>query len=174
MKKILFIPTQAQSWPMHYPLSPNKYHLWAANRKKSAFFCTTGRKSASLNPFWETCLFLFPLPWQSVMNWSLIWLSHCWTQSALSTQSPLWARDLPGCVIPHVPSVLSPPPTGDRTAVEVTQQEPVSHMSHSSLCLIFLLGCTFVDSLGRQKKHVCVQPKWSWLLLIPGCVHLFS
>lgn len=91
----------------------------------------------------------FHLPWQSVMNWSLIWLSHCQTVSSLSGQSPMWAGDLKGCAIPHVPSLLSTPPppstqpspTSDRPAVEVTQQEPVSPVFHSSLHPIFLLGC---------------------------------
>lgn len=44
------------------------------------------------------CFSFSPLPWQSVMNWSLIWLSDCQTQSSLSGQSPMWARDLPECV----------------------------------------------------------------------------
>lgn len=56
-------------------------------------------------------VFLFPhlsLPWQTAINWSLTWLPFCQTEPSLSTQSPKWARDLPGHVIPHVPSAWLP------------------------------------------------------------------
>lgn len=117
-----------------YPLLTNQQRLRAANRKMSAFLSSPGRKSVSLKACWETFSFFpsfpFSLPWQTVMNWSLIWLPLCQTEPSLSILSPMWARDLPGHVILHVPSVWnSPPLTAQRS--NPAQQEHVSHMSHS-------------------------------------------
>lgn len=137
-----------QWWPYHipsvqskhgllthpYPLLTNQKRLWRSNRKMSAFLSCAGRKTVSLKACWETFSFFpsfpFSLPWQTVMNRSLILLSLCQTEPSLSTQSPMWARDLPGHVILHVPSVWnSPPLTAWRS--NPAQQEHVSHMSHS-------------------------------------------
>lgn len=73
-------------WPLHipcvqskngllthlYPLMTNRKSLWAANRKMSAFFFSSGRKWVSLKSCWETFSsfpsFPISLPWQTVIN----------------------------------------------------------------------------------------------------------
>ena len=101
-------------------------------------------------------IFPFSLPWQTVINWSLIWLPFCQTEPPLSTPCPMWARDLPGNVIPHVPSVWnSPHLTAQRC--NPAQQEHVSHMSLSFLSLIFLSAvCSALWALGIIRIYLAV------------------
>lgn len=146
----------------------------------SAFLSTSGRKSGFLKYCWEAFSFFpsfpFSLPWQTVINWSLIWLSFCQTEPSLSTQSPKWARDLPGHVILHVPSAWnSPPLTAQRS--NPTQQEHVSHMSHCSLSLIFLLAvCGALWALGIIRIYLAVLKssmllKWQKTNMFPCSLH---
>lgn len=91
-----------------------------------------------------------------MINWSLIWLPFCQTEPSLSTQSPKWARDLPGHVIPHVPSAWNSPPLTAQWC-NPTQQEHVSLMSHSLLTLIFLMAvCSTLWALGIIRIYLAV------------------
>lgn len=130
-------------WPICIPLLTNHKWLWGASRKMSEFLSSPGRKSVSLKACWETFSFSrsfpFSLPWQAVINWSLIWLPFCQTDPSLSTLSPMWARDIPGHVILYVPSVSNSPPLTAQQC-NPAQHEHVSHMSDSLLSLICLFA----------------------------------
>lgn len=130
--------------PLYPPLT-NQKRLRVANRKMSAFLCSPGRKSVSLKACWETFSFFpsFPLslPWQTVMNWSLIWLPLCQTELSLSSSGVPCEREIfQGMSFFMSPLSETPP------ALTAAQQEHVSHTSHSELslravcCALRLLG----------------------------------
>lgn len=162
----------------------------------SAIFCTPGRKSVS---FWEARLFLFSpsltIGDELVIN-MVVTLSN--TVLAVRPESHMSKRSSRVChpsrplslkhppPTPHRPS--HHPPTSDRSAVEVTQQEPVSQAFHSSLYPISLLGCLQlcgftcltgetclcgllgVDLFSSQDAFIYFPKEWAGLDGVCACV----